>query len=678
MIKKTWFLCLVTCKLVAADLASDWVIESGPIDPSDYFGVTTANGMVGVLSSPSPMKSQHVILNGVYDSYGRGRVSNILSTFNSTDIDLEINGNRIKEDQITNHLQILDMKKAVLTSTFDVKDQLSVSYSIRALRHLPFTTLAQVKLTAKEDLEITPISYMEAPAHLFDVRNFYSEVDSPHAVLPLLSSIAKSPSGKHSVAASSSLIFSEEKGNEPRLVHSEHDQNRHSLKFNKFLKAGETYTFSIVSSYTSSKQYQDPLNEAERLSLYAALQKATQLIQQHEAEWEELWKSDIVIRRDLQIQKEVRLALYHLYSFIRKNSRCSISPMGLSGTGFNGHLFWDAELWMFPALLVLQPELAKSMLDYRFDRLEAAKQNAQAHGYKGAMFPWESADSGAEETPVWALTGPFQHHITACIGWACWKYYQATKDVRWLEEKGYPILKQVADFWTSRVERNAANGTCEINNVIGANEWLENVDNNAFTNAAAISVLKYATQAACELGIAPDPDWECVANQIPLLHFPDGTTRENSTYNGEIIKQADVNLLAYPLELITDHSQIEKDLSYYEPRLSPDGPAMGYAMLSVLYARLGNPNKAHALFLQSYQPNRKKPFGVFSEMPQSKNPYFTTAAGGMLQALLFGFGGLSITDEGVVQQPLRLPSVWQSVEISLPKVSIELKNYGIQ
>ncbi len=87
--------------------------------------------------------------------------------------------------------------------------------------------------------------------------------------------------------------------------------------------------------------------------------------------------------------------------------------MGLSGLGYNGHVFWDTDLWMFPALLVLHPEMAKSMVEYRYQRLEPARKNAFAHGYKGAMFPWESADSGVEETPVWALSGPFEHHITA-------------------------------------------------------------------------------------------------------------------------------------------------------------------------------------------------------------------------------------------------------------------------
>ena len=143
------------------------------------------------------------------------------------------------------------------------------------------------------------------------------------------------------------------------------------------------------------------------------------------------------------------------------------------------------------------------------------------------------------------MTGPFQQHITACIGWAFWKYYQVTQDKEWLLEKGYPVLKEVATFWCSRVERNGT-GRYDINNVIGANEFEENIDNNAFTNGIVKTVLQDATKAAEVLGKTPNPDWLHVAENIPILAFEDGVTRENATYNGAIIKQADVNLLAHP------------------------------------------------------------------------------------------------------------------------------------
>ena len=122
-------------------------------------------------------------------------------------------------------------------------------------------------------------------------------------------------------------------------------------------------------------------------------------------------------------------------------------------------------------------------------------------GFKGAMYPWESAETGVEETPVWALSGPFEHHITACVAIAAWNYYCVTQDKNWLREKGWPILSATADFWASRVERNGP-GKYDIKNVVAADEWAENVDNNAFTNAAAKANLQFATEAAKLLGIS--------------------------------------------------------------------------------------------------------------------------------------------------------------------------------
>ena len=301
---------------------------------------------------------------------------------------------------------------------------------------------------------------------------------------------------------------------------------------------------------------EDPLNEAERLTIFAKLQGTERLIAFHEKAWNDIWKTDIQITGDEQSQQDVHSMLYHLYSFTREGTSFSLSPMGLSGLGYNGHVFWDADLWMFPALLVLHPEMAKSMIEYRYERLDAARKNAFAHGYKGAMFPWESAASGVEETPVWALSGPFEHHITACVGLAAWNYYCVTQDKDWLREKGWPILSATADFWASRVERNGP-GHYDIRNVVAADEWAENVDNNALPMERQRFYYSMPRRPQSILGIKADPDWMLVSENIPILQL-NGVTREHASYNGEGIKQADVNLLAYPLKLITDPIQIKK------------------------------------------------------------------------------------------------------------------------
>jgi trehalose/maltose hydrolase-like predicted phosphorylase len=664
MKKLFWFILMSFSFLFSvAQKIDTWKIVANKINPSNYYGETVANGVIGIVSSAEPLKCKDVVLNGAYDEYGRGRVSNFLRSFNLVNMNLDIDGHRIGTGDAANMHQVLDMKHANFTTTFDYQDKATVSYTYYALRNLPYTVLVDVTIKAKKDIEIIPASVMEAPDELRDVQNYYNQIDRPHVKLSLLSSIAKSPTGKLTLASSTTFLFDEPNGSEPELIHEMWDNNMHLSKFKKNLKAGTTYHFAIAGASITSAQDDDPLNEAERYVIYAKLQGTQKLIQFHDAAWDELWKSDIVIDGDDASQRDVHSAMYHLYSFVRAGTAYSPSPMGLSGLGYNGHVFWDAELWMFPAILVLHPEMAKSMIEYRYDRLAEAKHNAFAHGFKGAMYPWESAASGNEETPVWALSGPFEHHITADVAIAAWNYFAVTRDTVWLREKGFPIIKACADFWASRVEKNGP-GKYDIKNVVAADEWAENVDNNAFTNAAAKANLRYAVMAANILHQPADSQWIDVEKNIPILKLNNGVTSEFATYNGEKIKQADVNLLAYPLKEITDPLQIRKDLEYYESRIGEGSPAMTHAIFALLYARLNEPVKAWKEFEESFIPNKKEPFGVLAETAGGTNPYFATGAGGFLQSVLFGFGGLDITSKGITQIKSTLPPTWKSLTIT--------------
>ena len=655
---------LAACFVFAQQKIDGWKISADKIDPSSYYGITVANGMIGIVSSAEPFKVKDVVLAGAYDLYGRGRVSNFLRSFNLLNMQMDIDGRRIGTGQTSNMKQELDMKHASFTTSFDYGDKVTISYTYYSLRHLPFTVLMDVTVTAKKDINLGSASVMEAPDALKDVQNYYNEIDRPHVVISLLTSSAKSPTGKLLMCASNTFLFNEPHGQEPRVIHEMWDNNMHLMKFSKKIKAGESYRYSIAGTSITSAHHDDPLNEAERMTIFAKLEGRERLIKFHGKAWDELWKSDIQIEGDDQSQQDIHSMLYHLYSFVREGSDMSPSPMGLSGLGYNGHVFWDTELWMYPSILVLHPEMAKSLVEYRYQRLAAAKRNAFNHGYKGAMFPWESAASGVEETPVWALSGPFEHHITACVGIAAWNYYCVTQDKEWLKEKGWPVLKETADFWASRVERNGP-GKYDIKNVVAADEWAENVDNNAFTNAAAKAVLQNATEAAKLLGVTADADWMNVANNIPILKLENGVTREHAAYNGEGIKQGDVNLLAYPLKEITDPVQIRKDLEYYESRVPTEGtPAMTQAIFTLLYARLGEGEKAFHFFKDAYIPNLNPPLRVIAETKGGTNPYFATGAGGIIQSILMGFGGLEITSKGITQIKSALPKQWKSLIIT--------------
>lgn len=668
-------LLLLSLSLVFHTKAQDpWVISADQSAFGNYYGTTVANGMIGIISSPEPLKVKEVVLAGVYDMYNRGRVSNFLPNYNLLNLHLSIDGDYIDSRNISNFKQELNMREGSFSGSFDYKNIATVSYSYYALRNLPHCVLLDVNIKAENNIQIDVENTLETPSSLRDQQNYYHEIDRPHLYIPLLTSVADSPSKNIKIAVSNTFLFEEAPYSEPRIFHKVEDTNKHSAKFAKVIKAGQEYSFSVVGTLLSSVQTPDALNQAERMTIYAKLEGKERLLSRHHKAWDKLWESDIQIDGDPQAQQDIRNMLYHLYSFTRENTDLSPSPMGLSGLGYNGHVFWDSEIFMYPPLLLLHPELAKSMIEYRFRRLDAAKQQAAIYGYAGAMFPWESALTGAEECPVWALSGTFEHHITADVAIAAWQYYLVTQDIEWLKEKGWPMLKATAEFWASRVELNSK-GQYEIKNVVAADEWAENVDNNAYTNGAAIKNLQYATECAALLGVTAPKEWDKIAENIPIFEMENGVTREHDTYTNQKIKQADVNLLAYPLGIITDKGQIEKDLKFYESKVpDKDTPAMTQAIFALLYSRAGDGATAYHWFKDAYLPNLNPPFRVMAEYKGGTNPYFATGAGGVLQTVMMGFGGLDIhPQEGIKQLETAMPSHWKKVTIT--GVGLDKKTY---
>ena len=634
-----------------------WQLHAVDIQ-APYAPAPMANGCIGILPQKEPFAVEHVMLNHVFDAASPHVVSRVMRGINPFCLSMKIDNKKVDTSNISDWQQTIDMRRAVHQTSFHTLEKADVSYELCALRNLPYAGLIRVTVQACKDMLLEVRSGMGIPDDYSQSLIRYREMEADGNRMYMLESDATSRFGYRRVASTSSFLFNGEQ------IKPIYDEATRELFFSIQLKKGETFCFSLVGSVCSSRDFFDPYNEAERQVIYALHEGEEALMQAHYRLWDELWQGDIRIEGDDDAQRIVRFALFNLYSSCRGGSRLSIPPMGLSLQGYNGHIFWDTELWMYPPMLLLNQDIARSMLDYRFDRLPAARKKALAYGYRGAMFPWESDDSGEEATPTHALTGPFEHHITADIGIACWNYYCVTRDVRWLQREGYPLLKEIADFWTSRVTRNQ-DGSYSIHNVTGADEYANGVTDNAFTNGAASLALKYACQAAEICGEKVPEIWREIGENIRVLQFENGVTREHSTYKGEMIKQADANLLAYPLGLITDEYRQKQDLEYYAERIDQkDGPAMSYSVYCVQYARMGEADKAYEMFRRCYEPNLRKPFGVISETPTSNNPYFMTGAGGLLQAVLNGFCGLQITDEGIVQLPSVLPSHWKRVTVT--------------
>ncbi|SHJ62220.1 glycosyl hydrolase family 95 catalytic domain-containing protein [Aquimarina spongiae] len=670
------FLFLIILSTAVVSQENGWSIST--TNQQNYTGIVAANGRIGILPSSNIFKTKQIILNNVYDKESPLGVSRILQGMNFGNLEVEINGQLLDNSVIDNWTQTLHMKEARFTTSFTYKNLATISYSIYALQNVPYAGYIDVEIQASEDIDLKVTGKIQTPEEYNSPNSTFRILKDLETTMPILQTVAKSRLNRHTVASSGTFIWhainSTREHQRPKLIHQKVSEYDNRLSFEKKITKGENYQFAWTGAQCTTQDFYDPQTESERFVIFNLLTPQKDLLAQHKNRWKDLWKGDIIIEGDLQSQLDVRLALYHLYAFSREDSNLSIAPMGLSSQNYNGHIFWDTELWMYPPLLVLNQGIARSLVNYRSDRLEIAKKKAINFGYKGAMFPWESDDTGEEATPAWALTGTFEHHITADVGIAFWNYYRVTKDKTWLKERGYPLLKEVADYWVSRSSPNA-DGSYTIKNVVGANEFAPNVDDNAFTNGSAITCLQYAQKASTKLGLASNPEWSKVAKNIVIHKFEDGTTKEHSTYDGDRIKQADVNLLSYPLDIISDKATILKDLKYYEPKLAEEGPAMAQSVFAVIYARLGDADNAFRLFKRSYEPNKRPPFGALAEAATSNNPYFATGAGGMLQTVIFGFGGLHLTDEGIIQKNPILPKQWK--KLTLTGVGPDKKTYVI-
>lgn len=625
-------------------VADGWILISDSTVPEEC--VTLANGELGLTLSNMPFGVERILSGGSYQRATPQSVSRIMEVINPLGVSMNIDGNKVVP---VSWNRILDLKKASLTTEFTVQGA-EVSYTFRALRNMPHAVMLDATVKALKDGDFEFVNSHSVPDGYTDTATVNKTVWCEDGGIKVMQTSGNYNSRRNHLSASSVFIV------DSMFTQSQSD------RIHARLKEGQTARFALVASIVTNDSFDDVWNESDRQVIFAKRQGLDSLISGHEKEWADLWESDIIIPDDEELQKIVRTALFNLYSSIRSGSGRSVPPMGLTSQSYNGHIFWDAELWIFPVLLAMHPELAKEMLTYRYDNLNKARRKARAYGYEGAMFPWESDDLGEESTPTHALTGPMEHHVTADVAIAAWNYYLVTQDYEWLREIGYPLLKESADFWVSRAERNE-DGSCSILNVVGADEYAIGVDDNAFTNGAAKLALEYAVEAAAKLGVNPNPHWSDVAAGLRIERFEDGVTKEYADYAGEMIKQADANLLGYPLGLV-DSSQQLKDMAYYIDKIDPvNGPAMSHAIFSVQYARAGEKQKAYEMFERSFLPNLREPFYSFAETATSANPYFMTGAGAILQALIYGFGGYEITPRGLERTQGSLPSPLEDINI---------------
>ncbi|HEX7325224.1 MAG TPA: discoidin domain-containing protein [Rhodanobacteraceae bacterium] len=379
--------------------------------------------------------------------------------------------------------------------------------------------------------------------------------------------------------------------------------------------------------------------------------------------WARLWRSGISVPGDTTLTARIHAAMFYLLASLRKGVTWSTSPGGLSSDGYNGHVFWDMETWMYPALLVQHPGIAVTADAYRQKLLPAAEAEATrlstpAHPIHGAKFPWESALTGIEAIPPGNPEGKDEIHIDSDIALAQWQYYEASGDKQWLRDKAWPVLHAIADYWATRAVRGPA-GQYDINDVQGADEYHDGVNNSASTNAGARASLRIAIEAAGILGLKPNPAWETVADGLVIPFDPvAGIHPEFDGYAGQTIKQADVTLMQYPWRVPMSPIVAANDLDYYSLRTDINGPSMTDAIAAIDTAALGLPGcSAYTYMLSSIDPFIAPPFDQFHETRSGGAFTFTTGEGGFLQEFLYGFTGLRWGTKAVTLNPSLPPQL---------------------
>jgi trehalose/maltose hydrolase-like predicted phosphorylase len=475
-------------------------------------------------------------------------------------------------------------------------------------------------------------------------------------------------------------------------------------------------TLSKLTSVYTSRDVANPLDaatakiEAIRKGSYEALAAA------HTQAWAAYWEtSDIQVAGDESIQFSLRFVMYHLLiAAPRHDDDVSIGAKTLSGLGYKGHVFWDTELFILPPFTIMHPELARNLLMYRYHRLKGARSKAKANGYEGAMYPWESTDTGEETTPQWSdpqpdgsririWTGDSEQHISTDVAYAILQFWRWTGDDEFLLKYGAEMVLDTAVFWGSRVE--AKNGRYEISQQIGPDEYHENIDNSVFTNRMVVWHLEQALEllawlqahapaeaarltAALDLSETRLNHWRDIIQKmfipfdtekqihiqfpgffdmeyIPVPNYEPRTLSVQAilghkrTIQTQVIKQADVVMMMALLgEQLAPHEVLVNNWNTYFPR-TDHGSSLSPSIHAWVAARLGLDEVAYELLHHAASIDLDDNHG------NVRDGIHGAASGGLIQAVLFGFCGLHITAEGELAVDPHLPEHWEQVSFTV-------------
>jgi trehalose/maltose hydrolase-like predicted phosphorylase len=484
---------------------------------------------------------------------------------------------------------------------------------------------------------------------------------------------------------------------------------------------------SIYSSRESSQPFERAMVHLKQV-LPRGIKDATSA---HVSEWRSRWQTaDIELSGDNSLQRALRFAAYHLISAANpEDGRVSIGARALTGAAYKGHVFWDTEIYMLPFFIFTHPPSARALLEYRYHTLDAAREKARSAGFRGAMYPWESADTGEETTPravimptgevIQVLNGEMEVHITADIAFAIWQYWTATQDQDFFLQFGAEIVLETARLWASRGTLDS-DGAYHIRHVIGPDEYHDDVDDNAFTNLMAAWNLRRGTETAQLLQQRWPERWKELAARLQLTNeevntwtkladamftgfnsqthlfeqFSGYFAKEPVDLNAyeprsaamdvilgheriqrtNIVKQADVVMATYLLwDEITPAARVA-NFHYYEPRTG-HGSSLSPSIHALVAARLRDTDLAQRYLKQASE------IDLGNNMGNAAGGVHAAALGGLWQAMVFGFAGVRFRADGLSFDS-HLLSHWHRLAFPLQwrgrKLNLSIEPEGIR
>ncbi|MEA5592880.1 beta-phosphoglucomutase [Rivularia sp. UHCC 0363] len=678
---------------------------------------TLGNGYLGVRGSfEEGYTHDHAgtIINGVYDDVAIA-ATEIVNCPNWLPLSIKIAGETFRMDsgEILEYKRQLDMRLGIVSR--DVRWRSPSGHQIE-LHFERFVSLASQHFLAVR-CEITSLDFagevevtagFEAEPHTLGIEHWQTlKAGGTDKIIWLHS---KTLHSEIELGMAAKLVVENEADTFAREVECSSELTR---KFQ--IEPGETVSLEKIVAVYTSRETSTPA-EIALIDLVEAPSYST-LLATHIAAWERVWRtSDVIIEGDEKAQLSVRYNIFQILAATpRHNDKVSIPPKTLSGFEYRGHIFWDTEIFILPLLTFTQPALARNLLNYRYHTLPGARRKAQQLGYKGAMFAWESAITGDEVTPQWVhdpngklvriWCGELEIHINADIAYASWNYWQHTGDNQWMSDYGAEIILDTAVFWESRVTWNEQRQSYDILNVIGPDENHEQVDNNAFTNVMVrwhlqtvgavwewltANYPQKAAQLAVKLNIVPQrlENFAFIANNIYLNHdlktglieqfdgffnleyvnldhyeprskSMQGILGVEETQATQILKQPDVLMLFYLMRDQFDLKTIAKNWDYYTPRTDHVyGSSLGPAINAIIACDLNQTTEAYTHFMRAALVDLDNVRGNATQGIHS------ASAGGVWQAVVFGFAGIRITENGITTNP-NLPSHWKRLKFRL-------------